>query len=672
MSITATWAQNKEAEVMIGDMLEEMAVDEKLSDDGMEAASMTVSSWAQPLDINKATRADLNRLFFLTPTQIEGILKRREQVTQFVTPQEFLTIPGFSEKDVERLFLFAQIGDINPQASRNSYWKQDAVLRLHRIFPKQKGYKKRDTADAPYLGDPYRILFRVNGSVGREWNYGYVMEKDAGEPMFGKGTTLTDFVSGFVVYKPQKSVVRQVILGHFAAQYGQGLGMWAGFSSDGSATQNSIHRRARGLISTMSSSEFGYLRGGGISLGHGNIHGDVYLSVMDGDATPLVDADGNTFFSSIRSDGQHRTESEYRTRKNLTQHTLGTYLTYKKKNTHIAAGYHTWHGSMPWGRDGQAYRAFLPEGKWINTFHTDYFYASSRVALYGELVYQDMKTLAGMQGIDVSLGNGNSATVAFRKFGKKYYPINQNPHSVTARPGGETGFYAAITLVPVSKLTIQGKVDIYKNAWIQMTKPFLTDGYKSRITLSYLLPAKNTLTLKVKHDNREDGEAEDRTLITDKKRTSARLAWSSQQMEWLFLRTSIEQVHTSENGANTSDGFWIAQEARFSFEKPNIDLAMMFAHFDTDDYDSRVYTYQPDVLYSMSTPSYSGKGVNALASFKYGITRGVNLYLWGNYTKYYHQQTIGSGNGEIDGSHRFEAKVQLQVKLNKLLPKKEG
>lgn len=659
-------AQQNEAERIIADMLEEMATDEKLSEDGMEAASMTVSSWEQPINLNTATREDLERLIFLTPTQIESILHRRKMIGSFVTQQELLTLPDFSEIDIERLFVFAFIGEAQPKPQKTLQWKQDAVARVQRTFPLQKGYKaKDDTTAAAFLGDPQRLLLRISGSVGSKWNYGLVGEKDAGDPMFSHGTTLTDFVSGFLVYRPQKTIVKQVILGHYAAQYGQGLGMWAGFSSDNSAMQNSIHRRARGLISTMSSSEFGYLRGAAISTQYQNVAADFYLSVMDGDATPAgVNEKGETFFSSIRSDGLHRTESEYRTRKNLTQHTLGTYWTYKMENARASVGYHQWHGSMPWGRDGQLFRAFLPEGKNIGTLHADYRFTNRFIVLYGEAVWQTMNAFAAMQGIDISLGNGNSATLAYRKFGKKYYPINQNPFSMTGTPGGESGFYAALTVAPLPHLTLQGNVNIYQNAWLKFQKPFLTDGYKCRITAIYNLPARNELRLKIRHDNREDGEAEDATQLTDKRRTAVRLQWSAPVGKWLNLKTSLEGVRAAQKDAPNSDGFIVVQEAKLNFERVN--LSLMFAHFDTDDYESRVYTYISDVLYSMSTPAFSDRGITALANLKVELAKGVNLWIWGNYTKYYNKDVISSGNTQIDASHRFDAKVQLQVKLNKL------
>ena len=94
-----------------------------------------------------------------------------------------------------------------------------------------------------------------------------------------------------------------------------------------------------------------------------------------------------------------------------------------------------------------------------------------------------------------------------------------------------------------------------------------------------------------------------------------------------------------------------------------VDITFRYALFSTDSYDSRIYTYENDVLYAFSIPSYYGRGQRVYLMLKYEWKNYLDIWFRIGRTTYSDRQTIGSGADEIQGNHKTEVKVQLLLKL---------
>jgi hypothetical protein len=97
---------------------------------------------------------------------------------------------------------------------------------------------------------------------------------------------------------------------------------------------------------------------------------------------------------------------------------------------------------------------------------------------------------------------------------------------------------------------------------------------------------------------------------------------------------------------------------------------LAFTVFETADYDTRIYTYESDVLYNYSIPAFYGKGfhyfINLHRDFsRYKLIRGnrVRLSAWIKWeqTCYPGVHSIGSGLDEIQGNTKSGIKLQVLV-----------
>lgn len=666
ISIIASAQTSDEGATYVGQLLEEMAADGKLTEDFEEDAAELIALTEDKIDLNKATIDQLRKLIFLSEEQIETLLTHRDRLGPYVSDVELITLPHFKQKDVDRLLHFARVVPTNATVTRYKRAKLNVIARAQRTFPEMKGFKaKNDTTPSPYLGTPYRSLLRISGSIGEDWKGGIVAESDAGEPMFSHGITATDFLSGYAAYAPRNKFIRKAIIGHYSARYGQGLGMWTGFSADMSSVQSSIMKNGTGVSGNLSASESGYLRGAAIALGTTEWRLDAYGSHTDNDASLVTlndTIDEQTYATTIQTDGYHRTKSELAGRNNFQQMIFGGYAQRTMMRLNIGLGYNYWHGSMPIGNKGEIYKMFYPSGKTLSTAHADYRYRISNVLLYGEIAYQTSGAIAGMQGIDVNL-NGGSLTIAYRNFSREYYTIYQNPFSKSSNPGGESGLYVGMAFSPISHLEVLTNVNVYSNRWLQYQKPAPTHGYKARATFNYSIDRKNSLSLKIRHDDYEDSDLDNRSIIEETKRTGIKVTWTSTPIGIVRFKTTVEDVRFRQDNRK-SNGYWISEDVTLKRLDDKASIALQVAHFDTDDYYSRIYATQPDVLYSMTMPSYSGRGIAAIGNGHLDLTDFLDMWLWGSYVRYYDRESIGSSYNTIDSRHKIDVKLQFRLKLN--------
>ncbi|MFT5596764.1 MAG: hypothetical protein ACI8QH_001563, partial [Flammeovirgaceae bacterium] len=109
-----------------------------------------------------------------------------------------------------------------------------------------------------------------------------------------------------------------------------------------------------------------------------------------------------------------------------------------------------------------------------------------------------------------------------------------------------------------------------------------------------------------------------------------------------------------------SRGFMAYQDVIWDVKKVPLRIAARYALFDTDNFDSRIYAFENDVLYFFSIPAYGGRGTRAYILIKYDLGRNTDIWLRVAQTYFTDRQVVGSGLEEIDGNTRTEMKFQIR------------
>ncbi len=87
---------------------------------------------------------------------------------------------------------------------------------------------------------------------------------------------------------------------------------------------------------------------------------------------------------------------------------------------------------------------------------------------------------------------------------------------------------------------------------------------------------------------------------------------------------------------------------------------MRWLYFETDGYDSRLYAYENDVLYSYAVPVFYDKGLRYYVNLHYQLNK--KMELWGRWSQavYPYKTSIGTGLEERQGNKKTEVKLQLR------------
>ena len=86
-------------------------------------------------------------------------------------------------------------------------------------------------------------------------------------------------------------------------------------------------------------------------------------------------------------------------------------------------------------------------------------------------------------------------------------------------------------------------------------------------------------------------------------------------------------------------------------------------YFETEGYNSRIYAYENDVLYSFSIPVFYNKGYRYYVNLNYDFNKKFTIWVKWSQTVYRDKTLIGSGLDEISGSIKSEIRLQAQYKF---------
>ena len=87
---------------------------------------------------------------------------------------------------------------------------------------------------------------------------------------------------------------------------------------------------------------------------------------------------------------------------------------------------------------------------------------------------------------------------------------------------------------------------------------------------------------------------------------------------------------------------------------------MRLQYFETDGYNSRIYAYESDVLYSYSIPAFFDKGFRYYLNLNYDLTKKLSCWVRFAQTIYRNRNTVGSGLDEIQGNRKSEMRFQVR------------
>ncbi len=625
-----------------------------------------------PLDLNRASREDLEGLPMLSALQIDAFFSYRKLLGKLSGLQELQAIPGWDLVTIRLLLPFVTAGDgkADPNSwSRRLYMgNHSLLLRASKVLEQATGYQAPATPDKDhYQGDPYRLFARYRYSYGNVLQYGVTADKDAGEPFFTAPRRAGfDFYS-FHFFIRGKGTVKALALGDFSVNMGQGLIHWQSLAFKKSAAVVQIKRQGPVLKPYSAAGEYLFHRGGGITLQHRHWEATAFVSHRQLDANLYNDS-----VTSLLTMGYHRTEAELAERYNLNRLTAGARVAYRRDRWQVGVNSLQYRFSRPFVRSGEPYDLFAMTGERWSNYSADYSLTVNNLHLFGEAAVDHRMNKAIVQGLMMSLDSRIDLSLLYRNIAKGYQALQGNAFTESYLPGNEEGIFTGLTVRPVAGWQLDAYADLFRFPWLRyrINAPGHGSDYLLQVTHkpNKQVELVSRFRVEQKPANSTVVEGPLKPVLTGA-RQNWRTQFSYQVSTAVLLRSRFELVwFRSSAEAAREKGFSAFTEVFYS--SPASFTANARLHFfETDSYDARVYAYEQDVPYYFSIPVFNGKGwryyinvrrslsglINRRRSGKLDCTLAVRFASF----VFPATTTTGSGLDEMTGKQKREVRIQL-------------
>ena len=220
---------------------------------------------------------------------------------------------------------------------------------------------------------------------------------------------------------------------------------------------------------------------------------------------------------------------------------------------------------------------------------------------------------------------------------------------------------------PVKRFTISAYYDQFTFPWLKYGIHSPSKGYQYLTQLTYKPSKKMEMYVRVRERNKGENTAVDLAegidYLVNEKQTNYRYNLTYQISKSFKIKSRVELVNYDKEETSFETGFLIYQDIIYKALSSPFSFAFRYGLFDTDSYNSRIYAYENDVLYSFSIPAYYNRGTRTYLTVKYKFKRGVDVWLRYGLTYYDNVDVISSGLEEIQGNHKQEIKAQIRFKF---------
>lgn len=611
----------------------ERAEEEDLQQHLLELKELT----EHPLNINTATVEDLLQLPFLSEAQIEQIHAYIYLHGQMQTLAELRLVPLID--DATRrwipLFMYAEPEQQETDKRLFSRLRHDFSTRLDIPLYYRVGQQQKNG----YRGDPlyHRIRYTLGNS--RHFQAGLRVEKDAGERFYDS--------YGAYAMLHDVGILDKAVVGDYRIGFGEGLviggSTWNSKSTPPLKTQGGI-RPMTGMDET------NFLRGAAVTLAlNKHLKLSTFGSYRKRDATLTSKGEVQT----LRTDGYHRTASEWEKKRNVGSTVLGGNIAWYNKGFHLGATGYWQKFSRTLNPGSQQYRAIYPKGNAFGAVGMNYGYTRYRLSFAGEAAYS---TAAGgwatINRASWSIGRSYVLSAVQRFYAYQYFSFYASALAENSNAQNESGVLVHLQAEPLAGLQLTAYADFFHHPWPRYRMTHSSTGQEFMLQGSYAISRKHTLLARYQLKRKENGDRME-------PHHRIKLGWTCEPSgQWRLQTTG------SFHGVLGSKGFMMVQNVRYVLPKPSLSFNGQLGWFHTDDYLSRIYVTQPSLYSSVSSASYSGHGMIGVLTCRWQ-SRNRRWMLEARYgmVRYFDREEQGTGLQRILSPWKNDLSVQTRIKL---------
>ena len=386
----------------------------------------------QKLNLNTATRQQLEMFPFLSDIQVENLLA-------------YVYVHG----DMQTLYELQLVEEMDKAT-------------IERFFYTRKGY------ETSYLGPSLYHSLRYNFRYSDRLQVGVTGEKDAGEPFFALHDRQGyDYYSFYLLMK-DCGRLQTLAMGNYKASFGQGLVLGNSFGLGKTFSLATTENRAEGFRKHSSSDEYNYFRGVGATVRLASRwQASAFYSHrrMDG-----VVEDGE--ITSIYKTGLHRTESEAAKKHAFVMQVAGGNVSYE--NAHLKVGmtgvYYFF--DRPYEPNLRKYARYNLRGNHFYNVGVDYKLHLGRFAWVGEAA-KGKQGYAFLNQLRYQVASNYKVMLIHRFYSYDYWGMFAHSFGESSALQNENGWFLGGEASLFARWRFFGAIDLFSFPWwkYRISKP---------------------------------------------------------------------------------------------------------------------------------------------------------------------------------------------------------
>ena len=664
--IPACSAQNP-SESLLEDVLEDLSVnngtDNSVNTPNWENELEELSNRMQePVNLNVATREQLEQFPFLSDIQIEHLLAYIYIHGQMKTIYELQLVEEMDKQTIQYLLPFVCIKAINNKPAfrwksllKNAakYGKNELLTRFDIPFYKRKGYEH--TYLGPSVYNSVKYSFRYSDRLYA----GVVAEKDAGEPFGALHNRYGyDYYSFYLLLK-DCGRLKALAVGNYRLSFGQGLVMSTDYLMGKTIYASSFNNRSTGIKRHSSTDEYNYFRGVATTVAltkrlsvsafysHRNMDG----VVTDGEIT------------SVYKTGLHRSRKEADKKNLLTSQLTGGNVSYQQNHIRLGITGVYYVFNRPYEPELTGYSKYNIHGNHFYNLGIDYAYRWRRFSFQGETAI-GKQGWASLNRLQYSPVQDIQFILIHRFYSYDYWAMYAHSFGEGSTVQNEQGYYVGLETTPFSHWRFFVSFDLFSFPWkkYRINKP--SRGTDGLIQATFTPRTNLSMYLKYRYKQKErdlTGSKGTLTLPIFHHQLRYRLNYSLNDV--FSSRTTLDYNHFHSQDRAATKGYQVTQMISSQLPWTRLFADVQGSYFCTDDYDSRVYVSEKGLLYTFYTPSFQGRGFRCAVRLRYELNKHWLFITKFGETIYLNRNEIGSGNDLIYGNKKADIQMQLRIKF---------
>ena len=616
----------------------------------------------EPVNLNSATREQLEQFPFLSDIQIEHLLAYIYIHGQMETIYELQLVEELDRQTIQYLLPFVCIKAINNEPAfrwktmlkdAGRYGKNEVLTRLDIPFYKRKGYEHTYLGPSVYNSVKYTFRYRDQLYAGG------VAEKDAGEPFAALHNSYGYDYYSFYLLLQNCGRLKSLAVGNYRLSFGQGLVMSTDYLMGKTIYASSFNNRSTGIKRHSSTDEYNYFRGVAttvaltkrLSVSAFYSHRNMDCVVTDGEIT------------SVYKTGLHRSRKEADKKNLLTSQLTGGNVSYQQNHIRLGITGVYYVFNRPYEPELTGYSKYNIHGNHFYNLGIDYAYRWRRFSFQGETAI-GKQGWASLNRLQYSPVQDIQFMLIHRFYSYDYWAMYAHSFGEGSTVQNEQGYYVGLETTPFSHWRFFVSFDLFSFPWkkYRINKP--SRGTDGLIQATFTPRTNLSMYLKYRYKQKErdlTGSKGTLTLPIFHHQLRYRLNYSLNDV--FSSRTTLDYNHFHSQDRAATKGYQVTQMISSQLPWTRLFADVQGSYFCTDDYDSRVYVSEKGLLYTFYTPSFQGRGFRCAVRLRYELNKHWLFITKFGETIYLNRNEIGSGNDLIYGNKKADIQMQLRIKF---------